>query len=123
MKKTVLRTRSQAWSRNSCATPFVSASIARNGSSSEQHLRIIDERARDLRASAHSRGQLVGVAIADIRETELAELSKRLSLALAAPGHAPLHDRTVGDVVDDLNPREERPVLEHDHAIRARLGR
>src|SRR6185503_16272512 len=34
-----------------------------------------------------------------------------------------LPQRTVGDVLQDGLPREERAVLEHDHAVRTRLRR
>ena len=84
----------------------------------QQHRGLDDERPQDLDPALDTAGELARVAVGDVDEADLTELLAGHPERRPAAEPA-LDDGSVGDVLHDRAPREQRGVLEHDHPVRA----
>ena len=86
----------------------------------QQHLAVDGERPREADALAHPAGQLVGEALLESGETDVADVALRDRLALRHPDAAQLQPE--GDVAQHRGPGQQREVLEHEGAVRPGAG-
>ena len=87
----------------------------------QEHLRIVDQRAHDLGAPRHARGDLARKLFRHVGEPGFGQHVRRLFQGFRL-AHGLLDDRTVGDVLEQRLPGKEGAVLEYDHPVGALVG-
>ena len=84
----------------------------------QQYLRPVDERAHDLGAAGHARGNLARILATELAEARLGQHLVRLRQGISLRQNA-LHHGAVGDVLCQRLPWEQRAVLEDHDAVGA----